>query len=31
MAERTEELYLRGKQAAENTARKLRRKLNLAA
>lgn len=31
IAERTEDLYFRGKQAAENTARRLRRKLNLAA
>src|SRR5690242_9068912 len=31
MAEKTEELYLRGREAAENTARRLRRKLNLAA
>ncbi len=31
MAEKTEELYLRGREAAENTARRLRWKLNLAA
>jgi len=31
MAEKTEDLYRRGKEAAEHTARRLRRKLNLAA
>jgi len=31
VAEKTEDLYLWGKQAAEDTARRLRRKLNVAA
>ena len=31
VAEKTGDLYIRGKQAAEGTARKLRRKLNMAA
>jgi len=31
VAEKTEELYLRGRQAAGETARRLRRKLNIAA
>jgi gas vesicle protein len=31
VAEQSEDLYIRGKQAAEDAARRLRRKLNLAA
>lgn len=31
VAEKTEDLYLRGREAAENAARRLRRKLNIAA